>query len=198
MQPWLPLYIPCSPCALCLFTLCLLSARALSALPVHSLLASFCLQISHRALCRCSAVHLEYAVRGVSHTGRGLRSGLVGGLADPCSLLQRLSRPARRLSGGRHTHATWICAADLTHGAIPRPRGTRRGIFPSISHEKPSTSHSYTYTLTIPCACFDDETKGAQSLKIYSHADSLILSHKICSHADSLILSVLSLSVIFS
>ena len=38
------------------------------------------------------------------------------------------------------------------------------------------SSASYTHTLTITCTCCYDEIKGTQDLKIYSHADSLILS----------------------
>merc|ERR1711865_655086 len=36
--------------------------------------------------------------------------------------------------------------------------------------------HSHSHTLTITCTCCYDEIKGTQDLKIYSHADSLILS----------------------
>ena len=37
-------------------------------------------------------------------------------------------------------------------------------------------SQSHTHTLTISCTCCYDEIKGIQDLKIYSNADSLILS----------------------
>ena len=37
-------------------------------------------------------------------------------------------------------------------------------------------SYSHSHTLTINCTCCDDEIKGTQDLKIYSHAHSLILS----------------------
>ena len=35
---------------------------------------------------------------------------------------------------------------------------------------------THSHTLTITCTCCYDEIKGTQDLKIYSHADSLILS----------------------
>ena len=36
--------------------------------------------------------------------------------------------------------------------------------------------HSHKHRLTITCTCCYDEIKGTQDRKIYSHADSLILS----------------------
>ena len=44
----------------------------------------------------------------------------------------------------------------------------------------PSTSHSHSHSLTITCTCCYDEIKGTQDLKIYSHADSQILSLSSC------------------
>ena len=41
-------------------------------------------------------------------------------------------------------------------------------------------THTHTHTVTIPCTCCHDEIKGIQDLKIFSHADSLILSLSCC------------------
>ena len=38
------------------------------------------------------------------------------------------------------------------------------------------TVYTHTHTLTITCTCCHDVIKGTQDLKIYSHADSQILS----------------------
>ena len=38
------------------------------------------------------------------------------------------------------------------------------------------SSYSHSHTLTITCTCCYDEIKGAQDLKIYSHAHSLVLT----------------------
>ena len=41
-------------------------------------------------------------------------------------------------------------------------------------------THTLTHSLTITCTCCYDEIKGTQDLKIYSHADSQILSVSSC------------------
>ena len=42
-------------------------------------------------------------------------------------------------------------------------------------------THSHTHILTVPCTCCHDMINGIQDLKIYCHADSLILS-QCCVH----------------
>ena len=48
-----------------------------------------------------------------------------------------------------------------------------RTVFDSNSH---SHSYSHSHIFTITCACCHDEIKGTQYIKIYSHADYLILT----------------------
>ena len=46
----------------------------------------------------------------------------------------------------------------------------------SLFSQSLTITHNHSLTLTISCTCCCDEIKGVQDLKIYSHADSLILS----------------------
>ena len=51
-------------------------------------------------------------------------------------------------------------------------------------------THSLTHYHLCSCACCYDEIKGTQDLKIYSHADSQILSLSLASHTHTHSLSL--------
>ena len=65
--------------------------------------------------------------------------------------------------------------AQLANTAGERPdEGASGGSWPVADSKV--TVYTHTHTLTITCTCCYDVINGIQDLKIYSHADSLIIS----------------------
>ena len=69
-----------------------------------------------------------------------------------------------------------FCAFKALHNHQLLWHGSRLSNFAGIISKLVSQELLLTHTLTITCTCCYDEIKGTQDLKIYSHADSQILS----------------------
>ena len=73
--------------------------------------------------------------------------------------------------------STDVCGVTVSHHVMSLPSAV--SLLPSLIV---AVSHlSLTHTLTITYTCCYDEMKGVTDLEIYSHADSLILSHYMIS-----------------
>ena len=125
-------------------------------------------------------------------------SGVVGSVSHRAALSHSHShmagmantapRPCLFTHSQSHTH---IHSLSLVRVAMMRSKELKtktshaHSLIPSHSHSVTLT-HTHSHTLTITCTCCYDEIKGAQDLKIYSHADSLFSGSLALTHFVSL------------